>query len=426
MSTVLAAMDVDVSDPARALAAREDARWARMLPPSVVVVSGEERTFARARHGRRPGRGDARARGRRPARPEPGSTTGCSRARVDGRSVGRGDVRGARRTCRWATTACGPAPAAAPQPRPLIVTPAWLGLPDRSATAALGSGRPSSTASARAQLLGRRRPRRPDRPRRLVRRRARRRLRAGQPAARRRAGRADGAVAVPAHVAPLRQPALPAGRADPGVRRPAGRRPRDGRGRCAPSVHARLDAARRDRPGHRVDRQARRAAARARGTAQRRPRGGLRRVPAPARRGAARLRRPGARSPRSTAPTGAPGRTTLQDPALPRGGRVRAPSTQAEVDFHALAAVGARRAARSAPRRRRVGAGMALGIDARPRRRRAPARGRRVARCRTTYASGIHGRRPAGPVQPDRARTGASRRGGPTGWRSSATRRSAT
>jgi 4-alpha-glucanotransferase len=45
VSTVLAAMDVDVSDPARALAAREDARWARMLPPCVVVVSGEERTF---------------------------------------------------------------------------------------------------------------------------------------------------------------------------------------------------------------------------------------------------------------------------------------------------------------------------------------------------------------------------------------------
>jgi 4-alpha-glucanotransferase len=46
VSTVLAAMDVDVSDPARALAARQDARWARMLPPSVVVVSGEERSFA--------------------------------------------------------------------------------------------------------------------------------------------------------------------------------------------------------------------------------------------------------------------------------------------------------------------------------------------------------------------------------------------
>ena len=46
VSTVLAAMDVDVSDPARALAARQDARWARMLPASVVVVSGEERSFA--------------------------------------------------------------------------------------------------------------------------------------------------------------------------------------------------------------------------------------------------------------------------------------------------------------------------------------------------------------------------------------------
>lgn len=34
VTTVLAAMDVDVADPARALADREDARWARMLPRS--------------------------------------------------------------------------------------------------------------------------------------------------------------------------------------------------------------------------------------------------------------------------------------------------------------------------------------------------------------------------------------------------------
>ena len=45
---------------------------------------------------------------------------------------------------------------------------------------------------------------------------ARRRLRPGQPAARRRAGRPDGAVALPADHPPLPQPALPARRGRPG------------------------------------------------------------------------------------------------------------------------------------------------------------------------------------------------------------------
>ena len=42
---VLGAMDVDVSDPARALVERTDAQWLRMLPPCVVVEQGAERTF---------------------------------------------------------------------------------------------------------------------------------------------------------------------------------------------------------------------------------------------------------------------------------------------------------------------------------------------------------------------------------------------
>jgi 4-alpha-glucanotransferase len=45
VSAVLTAMDVDVSDPARALAGRTDEHWLRMLPPCVVVQQGQERTF---------------------------------------------------------------------------------------------------------------------------------------------------------------------------------------------------------------------------------------------------------------------------------------------------------------------------------------------------------------------------------------------
>jgi 4-alpha-glucanotransferase len=45
VTAVLGAMDVDVSDPARALAKRTDAHWQRMLPPCVVVQQGQDRTF---------------------------------------------------------------------------------------------------------------------------------------------------------------------------------------------------------------------------------------------------------------------------------------------------------------------------------------------------------------------------------------------
>ena len=168
---------------------------------------------------------DLEAGGRR--EPGPGRPLGAAAARR--RPLGRrGDVRGARPTCRWATTGSGPAPAAPTRPC-LIVTPAWLGLPESVRRPALVGPGHAALQRPLAAVLGRRRPRRPHRPRRLVRRRARRRLRAGQPAARRRAGRAARALAVPAHLAPVLQPALRAGRADRGVRRPAGRRARDGR-----------------------------------------------------------------------------------------------------------------------------------------------------------------------------------------------------
>jgi len=46
VTAVLQAMGVDVSDPAAALRARHDAPWQRMLPPSVVTVEGRGRDVA--------------------------------------------------------------------------------------------------------------------------------------------------------------------------------------------------------------------------------------------------------------------------------------------------------------------------------------------------------------------------------------------
>src|SRR6476619_8584191 len=45
VEAVLGAMDVDVTAPGQALATREDERWRRSLPACVVAVQGQERTF---------------------------------------------------------------------------------------------------------------------------------------------------------------------------------------------------------------------------------------------------------------------------------------------------------------------------------------------------------------------------------------------
>ena len=107
--------------------------------------------------------------------------------------------------------------------------------------ASLGSGDPA-LQRALGPVLGCRRPDRPDRPRRVVRGRARRRLRADQPAARGRAGRADGTVALSADESAVRQPALPAAGADSGVRRL--HRPAEGPDQRALSAHWIPDRAR--------------------------------------------------------------------------------------------------------------------------------------------------------------------------------------
>src|SRR3954449_8390421 len=46
VADVLAAMDVDVTDPEAALRRRTEEPWRRMLPASVVVRQGEQRTVA--------------------------------------------------------------------------------------------------------------------------------------------------------------------------------------------------------------------------------------------------------------------------------------------------------------------------------------------------------------------------------------------
>ena len=121
-------------------------------------------------------------------------------------------------------------------------------------------------------LVGHRRPGRPRRAGAVGRPRARRRLPARQPAARRRGGAADAAVALPADQPPLRQPALSAHRGRRRVRRPAGGRP--GRAAAAGGGGPRRQR-RAHRPRRDVGGQATCAGRPARRPAHRRPGGRL-------------------------------------------------------------------------------------------------------------------------------------------------------
>ena len=312
------------------------------------------------------------------------STTGSSRGRSTGGWSARRRSR-CRPTCRSATTAAGALRRTdghrRPDRHPGLARPARGGRP----SAAPGGSPPSSTASARAQSWGVGdladltdlavwsaaelgadfvlvNP-----------------LHAAEPVA------PHGALAVPAHVAPVLQPALPAGRADPRVRRPA-----------AADRGARSTALRRQRARARSTTPTSSTATppgppsaaalrdRARGAAQRRPRARLRRAT-----GAARARRCDdfatwcvLAEEHGTDWRDWP--AELQDAALPGGGGVRRRARR-RGRLRVLAAVGARRAARSTRRPRRVGAGMALGImhdlavGVHPRRRRrVAAAGRRT------------------------------------------------
>ncbi|MGN6132418.1 MAG: 4-alpha-glucanotransferase, partial [Nocardioidaceae bacterium] len=129
IAVVLGAMGVDVADPAAALRARTGERWRRMLPPCVVVRAGEERTvWVHVEHGAPADvavdleDGDRRHLRQLDQWVEP--------QQVDGRLVGEAtfavptDLPLGYHTLR-ARSGDEEATAA------LIVTPSWLGLPER-------------------------------------------------------------------------------------------------------------------------------------------------------------------------------------------------------------------------------------------------------------------------------------------------------
>ena len=103
-------------------------------------------------------------------------------------------------------------------------------------------------------VVGDRRPRGPGRPRCVERPRGGGGLRPGQPAARRLPGSADGALALPARHAPVRQPDLPAGGVHRGVLEPVDGRPRPDRGAVDPRARP-VDVPGPDRPGPHLERR---------------------------------------------------------------------------------------------------------------------------------------------------------------------------
>ena len=315
---------------------------------------------------------------------------------IDGRLVGEASVRDPR----------GPA-ARLPHPaRPLRGArrvdagdhhPGLAGVPGPDGRAAgLGPGHPALQRAVPA-VLGRRRPERPGGSRGLVGDRARRRLRPGQPAARRRAAGADGALALPADQPALRQPDLSARRADSRVRRP--RRQSAGQGRPA-AGRARNEAGpiRRDRPQPILEGQAQGAQDHLRGCRVRRA--GRPRSPAT---GGARARASPLRDLGGAGRAARPGLHRLAGGAAPslvaRGRRLRCCACETD-RVPVLAAVAAGRAAGLRP------AGGAAGRDgaghhARPGRRRVIAGSGRLGAA-GHVRRGHHRRSAAGPLQPER------------------------
>ena len=224
---VLAALDVDAST-ADAAAGRADGTGRRGLAADAAAGAGDAPGLAADVRGARPRRlvrstSGSSSRRANTAAASSSTRTGTRPATIDGELSARRRSRSPA-TCRWVTTGCSPAPATAgadaagrhaalgrpagPARRP----PRTGGWPTQlySVRSAGSPGAPATSSTSRTWAR--------------VAVDARRRLRARQPAARRRAGRADGALAVPPDDAALRQPAVPPARADPRVRRPrAGR-----------------------------------------------------------------------------------------------------------------------------------------------------------------------------------------------------------
>ena len=213
---VLRALGIDAADEAsaaRALAAEADRPWRRLLPPVVVCREGWTPWVpVHLPHGDH-AEVLGRARDRRPSRGAPGRPLGAAAQHRRARG-GRGDVRAARRPAARLALAGGQAPRhhrdRTARGDPLQAAAARVaGRPPR-----VGADDPA-VLGALAALVGRRRPRRPRRDGLVGCARPRRRLRPGQPAARRRAGSPDGAVALPAHDPAVRQPDVHPGRGHP-------------------------------------------------------------------------------------------------------------------------------------------------------------------------------------------------------------------
>ena len=185
-------------------------------------------------------------------------TAGCPTREVDGRLVGEAtfEVPGDLPLGWHRLVAHLDVPAVDPRTTEatLVVTPQRLELPPAVAEGRVVGLMAQLYSVRSARVVGRRRPRRPRRPGHLGRGRARRRLRADQPAARRGAGRAGGALAVPADHPALRQPALPAGRGRARAGRGSTTRPTAGSPRSAAAARA-PERRRPDRPRRRVDRE---------------------------------------------------------------------------------------------------------------------------------------------------------------------------
>ena len=253
---VLDAMDVDVSDPARALAERTDAQWLRMLPPCVVVQQGAERTFPVHVTDGDPVEVsvDLEAGGRRDHVAQVDRWVPPRRS-ATGRSVRRRSrcptdlPLGYHRSGRAPATTVADAVA---DRDPAVARAARVG-PRPPVLGARGA----ALQRAVAPVLGRRRPRRPDRPRRVVR-----------PPSSARTSCWSTRCTPPSRCAPLEpSPYLPTSRRffNPLYVRvervveyaelPAAARATVEA--LAADVHARARRRRRHRPRHRVDRQAR-------------------------------------------------------------------------------------------------------------------------------------------------------------------------
>ncbi len=229
VQAVLGALDVDASTDESvraALADLDEAPWRRLVPPVTVGRAGQfADVLAHHTHGDTVTVEVVTEAGA--VRPVPQADHDAGPRPIGERTRGRDPVRGPRRRA-------GRLPhAPRPQRRPDRGGPPGPGAgPARPAAPAGGAGLGADDPALLrplAGVVGHRRLRRPGRPR-VVGGRPRSRVRARQPAARRRAGAAARGLAVPADLSPLPQPALRPGHRRPRAGVAVGRRPRSRRG----------------------------------------------------------------------------------------------------------------------------------------------------------------------------------------------------